>query len=173
MKLWPFLVIAALAAVVALSGCVGTFSIKATPTPVPTPAPTPLPTAEQTTIGTEHGTQVRLSNITVALATCDNPSLQAENFTLTFENTGDAPANNVAFNFRESDLRKGWELFSEVYLVGTIPANGNVFYQFTTPSHREAYSVIADVEIYWGEKVEYNSTVRKTFTLVGLPTPSA
>ena len=170
MKLWQIVAMAALVAAVALSGCTFPSTISPTPTAVPvTAAPTVSPTEGPITIGTQYGTQVRLIDATVELAGAKNPELQAENFTLTFENIGDSPATNVGFNFKEKDLRSGIEFFSDVYLIGMIPANSQVSYQFTTPEHREAYSVTADIKVYWGEKVEFNSTYKKPFTLVGLP----
>jgi hypothetical protein len=171
MKLWQILSIAVLVAAVALSGCISaTPNVTATPTPVPaTATPVPSPTEAPPEIGMEHGTQVRLSSATVSLAKTSNLELQAENFTLTFENIGDTPVHNVGFRFAEKDLRKGWELFSQGYSVGTIPGNSQVSYNLTTPVHKEAYSVTADIEIIWGENLEYNSTYQKSFTLVGLP----
>lgn len=173
MKLWPFLLVAALVAAVSLSGCVGAFKVSPTPTPTPvpaTPVPTPLPTDNPGPIGTEHSTQLRLSNVTVTLAPTSNQSLQAENFTLTFENTGTSPVENAAFNFRETDLRRGWQVFSDEYLVGTIPGHSQVAYNLTTAPHREAFSVVAEITLYWGDKVQYSNSYRKSFTLVGLPT---
>ncbi len=172
MKLWQLILITVLVAMVALSGCVFPGAVSSTPTAVPvTAVPTVSPTEDPITIGTQYGTQVRLVNATVELAGARDPELQAENFTLTFENIGDSPATNVGFNFKEKDLRSGIEFFSDVYLIGTIPANSQVSYQFTTPEHREAYSVTADIKVYWGEKVEFNSTYKKPFTLVGLLRP--
>ena len=169
MKLWQILIITTFMAVVALAGCVNTASLTPTPTTVPAnPSQTPLPTPETVTIGTEHGTQVRQSNAMVTLAETANPNLQAENCSLTFENLGDAPVNNVGFGFHEKDLRTGQELFREVYLIGTIPANSNVTYNLTTTPHKESFSVITDIDIYWGEKVEYKKTYQKSFTLAGL-----
>lgn len=172
MKLWQIMLITALVAAVALSGCISPATVTPTlmPTAVPvTSTPVPLPTEDPGTIGTQYGTQVRLINATVAMAETDNRSMQAENFTLTFENIGDTPATNVGFNFKEKDLRSGIEFYSEVYLIGTIPANSEVSYQFTTPQHPEAYSVTTEIKVYWGDKVEFNSTYKKPFTLVGLP----
>lgn len=169
MKLWQILIITAFMAIVALSGCVNTSSITPTPPIVTaTPSPTQTPTEEAVTIGTQHGTQVRLSSATATLAETNNPDLQSENFTLTFENTGQAPVNNVGFGFHEKDLRTGHELFREVYLIGTIPASSNIPFNLTTTPHKESFSVITDIEIYWGEKVEYKKTYQKSFTLAGL-----
>jgi len=173
MKLSQALTLLVLIIVIALSGCTSPDSgvqpsSQPSATHEATISVTPIEQpAGPITIGTINGTQVRLSDLKVSMVR-GNGTVQAENFTVVLENTGADPVNNVGFNFREKDLPTGERYFSKVYLVGTIPGNGNVTYPLTTPDHRSSNSVIVDVDIYWGEQLEYKNSYKKSYTLVGM-----
>ncbi|HMK46249.1 MAG TPA: hypothetical protein VK436_06450 [Methanocella sp.] len=175
MKLSQALTYLSILIVITLSGCASPNS-SVQPSPQPS-ATSPTATTSVTpigqpqgpiTIGTINGTQIRLSDIKVSMVH-GNGTTQAENFTVVLENTGTDPVDNVGFNFREKDLPTGEQYFSKVYLVGTIPGNGNITYPLTTPDHESSNSVIVDVDIYWGEQLEYKNSYKKSYTLVGMP----
>lgn len=164
-----------IASLIGVSGCITTPGTNNTVSPLPTSAPTPTIAPSivpgdtgHETIGSIHSTQVRIKDVKVAYAR--TKELQAENFTILFENVGDADAQNVGFNLKETDPQTGELYFTKVFLAGTIPANSTVQYNVTTATHDYVFSVILNIQVYWGEKVEYSNTYKNAFTLVFIPT---
>ncbi|WP_174591574.1 hypothetical protein [Methanocella conradii] len=153
---------------VAASGCV------LEPTPVPSPTPTPSATPAPTmwppaTIGTIMSTQVSIEYLNVSYSR-DVKTMQAENFSILLENKGRTWANNTFINLRVTDYQTGDYYFSSQYNVGDMPPRSSKWLNVTTDSHDYGFSVLVQIDIFWGDNVEFHNVFKKGYTLAPIGT---
>lgn len=156
-----------LSMIIAVSGCTDT---PAAPTPTPAVAPTVTPTQEPSgpiTIGTTKSNQVTFGKVNIDYAR--GRDRQAENFSVLLINNGDRPAKNTVLSMSIRDSQTDEYYFGDQFNVGEIPANSSRLVSFTTDSHDYSFSVQVNMDIYWGEDLEFKNSYSKTHSLAYVP----
>lgn len=167
MRLKHAFLILSLVAMVLASGC--SSPGQATPTPATTLATVPMAAGPES-IGIFHSTQVKVTGLNISYARLNEQNVQAENISVTVENTGDTEAQNVGFSIMEKDLRTNQQYFGRlITLDSPLPAYSSRTINVTSPVHEYAFSVIINIRLYWGEKVEFWNGYNESRTLAAIP----
>ncbi|HTY90007.1 MAG TPA: hypothetical protein VMC84_02415 [Methanocella sp.] len=151
----------------AVSGCVLGNGPQPSPTvtpPVTVTAvpPTPWPPA---TIGTITSGQVSVKDIRVS-SNRNEDSVQSENISILFENSGRDWANNTFMTLRVTDSFTGEFYYASPQIdVGNIPPRSTRLVNVTTSGHDFGFSVLVQMEWFWGDNLEFHDTYKKSFTL--------
>jgi hypothetical protein len=163
---WKFTVICVLAVLaVAASGCVLTPTPQPSPTPVPTVTPEPPKQWPPSTIGTITSSQVSVKDVKVSYNR-DEKTLQSENFSVLLENTGRTWANNTFLTLRVTDAQTDQYYYSSPQLdVGNMSPRSSKWVNLSTSSHDYGFSVLVQMEWFWGDDLEFHNTFRKAYTL--------
>lgn len=162
-KIFTISVIALLAVVAA--GCVLN-----TPAPTPTPTPTAAPTITPTlwppaVIGTIASSQVSVRDVKVSYNR-DVKTLQAENLSILLENGGRDWANNTFLTLRVDDAQSGRHYYSSPQVdVGNLAPRSSKWVNVSTDSHDYGFSVLVQMEWFWGDDVEFHNAFKKAYTL--------
>ncbi len=148
-----------------MSGCVSNPSPAASPTstaPSATPAPTQWPPS---TIGTITSSQVSVSDVQVSYSR-DVNSAQSENFSILITNDGRSWANNTFLTLRVTDAQTNEFYFSSPqYNLGNIPPRSSQWLNVTTGSHDFGFSVLVQMQWFWGDNLEFQNTFKKAYSL--------
>jgi hypothetical protein len=163
---WKFTVICVMAVLaVAASGCVLTPTPQPSPTPVPTVTPEPPRQWPPSTIGTITSSQVSVKDVKVSYNR-DEKTLQAENFSVLLENTGRTWANNTFLTLRVTDAQTDQYYYSSPQLViGNMSPRSSKWVSLSTSSHDYGFSVLVQMEWFWGDDLEFHNTFKKAYTL--------
>ncbi len=165
MRFRIFAIIAIVLFAAAASGCV----LKPAP-PAPSPTPLPSPTAEPpkqwppSTIGTITSSQVAVKDVKVAYSR-DIQAMQAENFSIRLENSGRTWANNTFLTLRVTDAQTDQYYFSKQYNIGNMSPRSSRWLNLTTGTHDYGFSVLVQMDYYWGDDLEFHNTYKKAYTL--------
>lgn len=163
-----FLILSLLVILLA-SGCASP-SPAASPAATATPTPAPIPAASgPESIGATHSTQVKVTGLNITHGRYIAGG-QSENISVTLTNAGDIDAQNVGFSIKEKDLQTGEQYFGDlITLDRPLPAGGSRTILVATPGHDYAFSVIINIRVYWGDKVEFWNGYNESRTLVAVP----
>jgi hypothetical protein len=159
----------------ALAGCVSSPSPAATsPTPTPpptTPAPTQWPPS---TIGGITSSQVRIQdpqdNIRVSVNRNGNTMQQTEDISVLLTNTGLSWANNTFITIRETDAQTAEFYYSGQFNVGNMPPLSSQWVNITTTSHDIGFSVLLQLQWFWGDNLEFQNTYQRSITIAPVDT---
>jgi hypothetical protein len=70
----------------------------------------------------------------------------------------------------EKDLQTGVQYFGDlITLDRPLPAGGSRTILVATHGHDYAFSVIVNIRVYWGDKVEFWNGYNESRTLVAVP----
>jgi hypothetical protein len=136
----------------------------------PTPSPTvviPTPEPGPYTIGIIKSNQLTVSDVKIAYNR--GKERQAEDFTILLVNTGSTPVKNAVLSIRVTDAQTGEYYFGDQFNVGEIPGKGSKYVNLTTDSHDYTFSITVDMDMYWGENLEFKNTFIKSYSLAYVP----
>lgn len=146
------------------AGCVSTPTPAVTPTPVSSPTPEPPKQWPPSTIGTITSSQVGIKDVKVSYNR-DVKTMQAENFSILVENTGRTWANNTFLTLRVTDAFTDQYYFSKQYDIGNMSPRSSQWLNLTTATHDYGFSVLVQMDYYWGDDLEFHNTYKKSYTL--------
>jgi len=150
---------------IAASGCV----LQPTPVPSPTTLPT-ITSAPQkqwppSTIGMIASSQVSVDNVKVSYNR-DVKTMQAENFSVLLTNNGRTWANNTFLTLRVTDAQTDQHYYSSPQInVGNMSPRSSKWVNLSTGSHDYGFSVLVQMEWFWGDDLEFHNTFKKAYTL--------
>ena len=148
-----------------MSGCVSNHSPATSPTPM-APSATPGPTQwPPSTIGVITSTQVNVQDLKVSYNR-DVNSAQSENFSILIANDGRSWANNSFLTLRVTDAQTNEFYFSSPqYDLGNLPPRSSKWLNVSTGSHDFGFSVLVQMEWFWGDNLEFHNTLKKAYSL--------
>ncbi|MCD1295921.1 hypothetical protein CUJ83_13040 [Methanocella sp. CWC-04] len=155
---------------VAISGCTESEqgpSPAASSTPEPTISTTPVPSQGPISIGVIKSNQVSVADVKVAYNR--GKELQAEDFSILLVNNGNTPARNTAISLKISDAQTAQYYFGDQFQVGEIPPNSSKWVNLTTISHDYTFSIMVDMDVYWGDNLEFKNSYKKAMSLAFVP----
>jgi hypothetical protein len=96
----------------------------------------------------------------------DAGTMQAENFSVLLTNNGRTWANNTFLTLRESDaLTDQYYYGSPQVNVGNMSPRSSKWVNLSTGSHDYGFSVLVQVEWFWGDDLEFHNSFKKAYTL--------
>jgi hypothetical protein len=150
---------------VAASGCVLTRTDQPSPTPAATVTPVPPTVWPPATIGTITSSQVSVKDLEVSYNR-DEDSMQSENFTIMMENSGRTWANNTFLTLRVTDGQTDeFYYYSPQIDLGNIPPRTTRSVNLTTDRHDFGFSVLVEMDYFWGDNLEFHNKFKKAYTL--------
>ncbi len=159
------LVVIAIAAVVAASGCVLQPSPQPSPAPAPTATPEPPKQWPPSTIGIYKSSQVSVDEVKVSYNRGEK-TMQSENFSILLTNNGRTWANNTFLTLRVEDALTAQDYYGSPQInVGNMSPYSSKWINLSTGSHDYGFSVYVQMEWFWGEDVEFHNTFKKAYTL--------
>ncbi len=162
-----FVILAIALLAIAASGCVLWQTPQPSPTPLATTTITPQPPTQwpPSTIGTITSSQVSVKDLKVSYNR-NEESMQSENFTILMENTGRTWANNTFLTLRVTDAQTDEIYYSSPQIdLGNIPPRTTRSVNLTTDRHDFGFSVLVEMEYFWGDNLEFHNTFKKAYTL--------
>jgi hypothetical protein len=154
-------------AVIALSasGCLLPPTPQPSPTPLPTTTPVPQKQWPPSTIGTISSSQVSVDSVKVSYDR-DVKAMQAENFSVLLTNNGRTWANNTFLTLRVTDALTDQYYYSSPQVnVGNMSPRTSKWVNLSTGSHDYGFSVLVQMEWFWGDDLEFHNTFKKAYTL--------
>jgi hypothetical protein len=149
----------------AISGCVLSPTPQPSPTPVPTVTPVPPKQWPPSTIGVITSSQVSVEDLKVSYNR-DVKTMQAENFSILLENSGRTWANNTFLTLRVTDAQTDEYYYTSPQInVGNMSPRSTRWVNLSTGSHDYGFSVLVEMQWYWGEDLEFRNTFKKAYTL--------
>lgn len=93
-------------------------------------------------------------------------TLQAENFSILLENSGRTWANNTFLTLRVTDAQTDEFYYSSPQInVGNMSPRSSRWVNLSTTSHDYGFSVLVQMEWFWGDDLEFHNTFKKAYTL--------
>jgi len=157
--------ICVIAMIAAASGCVIKPAQQPSPTPAPTATEIPPKQWPPATIGTITSYQVSVDDVKVSYNR-DVKTLQAENFSILLTNSGRTWANNTFLTLRVTDAQTAQYYYSSPQInVGNMSPRSSKWINVSTGSHDYGFSVLVQMEWFWGDDLEFHNTFKKAYTL--------
>jgi hypothetical protein len=153
-----------------MSGCVSNQPPATSPTPM-APSATPGPTQwPPSTIGIVTSSQVVASDVKVSYNR-DVNSAQSENFSILITNNGRTWANNTFITLKVTDAQTDEFYYtSPQFDLGNIPPRSSKWLNVSTGSHDFGFSVLVQMEWFWGDNLEFRNTFKKAYSLAPVDT---